>query len=54
MAHIKKIESIFLNEKSITDILLTILSENSDYTKYIQNLIESISCGEEISDDKQV
>ena len=43
----KNIESVYLNETSIIDLLLLILSENSEYTSYIQSVAEIIADREE-------
>lgn len=43
----KDINSIFLNEKNIIEILLMILTENGDFANYIQDFAESISIRKE-------
>ena len=51
MSHNREVESIYL-EKSIIDILLTILSKNSAYSNYVQTMAESIVNKKEVSDDE--
>jgi hypothetical protein len=39
----KKIESVFLNEIAITDVLLNLLEMNTQYQQDVQNLVNQIS-----------
>lgn len=36
---IKEIENIFLKETTLTDVLLSLLNENADYSNYINEII---------------
>ena len=42
----KKIESVFLNEVEITEVLLNLLETNTQYQQDVQNLVNQISSGE--------
>lgn len=43
----KNIQSIYLKETSIVDILLMILLQNNECTNHLQNILEEISIREE-------
>lgn len=48
----KDIENICLEEASVVDILLVVLSKSNEYNGHLQNIIESILCQEEGSFDE--
>ena len=39
---VKEIENIFSNEPTLTDILLSLLPENEEYSNYIHKIINDI------------
>ena len=43
----REIESIYLNELSIIEMLLTLLSENIDYIEFFQKSVDSVSVRKE-------
>lgn len=43
----REIESIYSNNNYIIDILLSFLSQNRDYTEYLQTIVDSIVTREE-------
>ena len=47
MPNTKKIESIYLKEVSITDILLTTVLESGEYTNELRRIAENIATREE-------
>lgn len=48
----RQIENIRLREHSVIDLLLTILSSNDLYRRYIQRLAEQVANEKEVSTDE--
>jgi hypothetical protein len=40
---VKEMENIFFKETTITDLLLSLLPENAEYSKYIQQIVNNAS-----------
>lgn len=48
----REIESMYLNEFPITEMLLTLLSENIDYIEFFQKSVDSVSVRKESIDNE--
>lgn len=48
---VKEIENIFSKETTLTDILLSLMSENTDYSNYINEIINETIKMEDTKND---
>ena len=49
---VKEIENIFLKETTLTDILLSLLSENAEYSDFIQKIVNNASKMEDTENER--
>lgn len=48
---VKEIENIFLKETTLTDMLLSLLNENADYSNYINEIINETIMAEDTKNE---